>query len=65
MRARRKTWALVALLAVLPLAGCATIFPSTSAAIAPTSMEEMGMGLAADIEMWFEQILMLLGAGGL
>lgn len=46
------------ILCVLGLIGCATIFPYTSAAIDPAgaTVEEAGLGLLADIQMWIETV---------
>jgi hypothetical protein len=38
--------------------GCASIFPNMAEAIAPegASLEEAGIGLLADIELWIETV---------
>lgn len=40
------------------LMGCASIFPNMAEAIAPegASLEEAGIGLLADIELWIETV---------
>jgi len=40
------------------LVGCASILPSTAAAIAPegATLEEAGLGLMADVELWIETV---------
>lgn len=54
MRRRRDALAAVA---VLLLAGCV----NTRAAIAPATLDDLTLGIAADVESWFTMILMFVG----
>ena len=38
------------------LAGCGTLFPNFTAAVAPQSTEMVGMALLADFQMWIETV---------
>lgn len=53
---------LASCLLLLPLCGCATVLPHTADAIAPAgaTLDDLWLGLGADVEMWVEQIGWLL-----
>lgn len=53
---RRSRNALAAVAALL-LAGCV----NTRAAIAPATLDDLTLGLAADVESWFSWLFLLVG----
>lgn len=44
--------------ALLLLVGCAYVFPNTARMIQPAgaSLDDLGLGIVADIEMWIQQV---------
>lgn len=45
--------------ALLLMVGCAYVFPNTAEMIYPegASLDDLGLGIVADIEMWIEQVV--------
>lgn len=50
-----------AVLALLLLGGCAQMMPNTAAAIAPATLNDLFVGLGADVEQLVSFLLILLG----
>jgi len=51
----------IAALALLLCGGCAQMMPNTAAAIAPATLNDLFVGLGADVEQLVSFLLMFLG----
>lgn len=60
---KNRSGLLLAVVACAALTSCSMMFPHTELAIAPegATLDELGIGIVADVERWITSILWLFG----